>query len=203
MLTNGIVASLPATVTCFREIAKKYGELVLEGAVWCAVDANQDYCAMAYWAEDQDALEIGGVMVATSKLGTGIGSTVMRLVLGTVLTELNPLYSGQRVIAHVHAENDKPRPLIQQALCFAHVCKVSIPGYKLPGLKTDAKGFVNGDEFELSIPNTLQSLADWCDCWPGKLKDETPARIELPHGLSLSNWATDFREMIALHQSHG
>jgi len=172
-----------------------YAELALSGAVWCAVTDN-DYCAMAYYAEDNDAWEVGGVMVAENQRGNSVASTLARLVLGTVLTEHDPLNSGERVIAHVHAENDSPRKLIKHCLKFVKSKSVRIHGSLLPGLRTDDDGYVIGDEFELSVPGSLEALAEWCDAWDDELKDGTPASINLPRGQTLDGWASDFREMI-------
>ena len=181
----------------FPRLRSEFSELVISGAVWCAVNASNDYCAMATYAEDGNAWEIGGLMVSDSERMRGIGSIIMRLALGTVLTELDPLNSGERVITHVHAENDKPRTLIEHGLKFVHSAPVRIHGSKLPGLKVDAEGYVNGDEFELAVPESLEALADWCEGWVGKLKDGTQAVIALPNGQTLEGWASDFREMIA------
>ncbi len=185
----------------FPRAKSDYGELVLSGAVWCTVTASNDYCAMAYYAEDDDAWEVGGLMVSESERGRGVGSILMRLALGTVLTEQDPLNSGERVIAHVHAENDKPRGLIEHSLKFAYSKSVKIPGSQLPGLRTDDEGYVNGDEFELTVPGSLEALAEWCEGWSGELKDGTPASISLPRGQTLDGWASDLREMINVHGS--
>lgn len=186
----------------FPRAKSAYGELVLNGAVWCAVTASNDYCAMAYYAEDDDAWEVGGLMVSQSERGRGVGSILMRLALGTVLTEQDPLNSGERVIAHVHAANVKPRGLIEHRLKFAFSQPVKIHGSKLPGLKTDDEGYVNGDEFELTVPGSLEALAEWCEGWSGELNDGTPAVVILPNRQTLDGWASDFREMIEENSSH-
>lgn len=180
----------------FPRSIEQYGALVLEGAVWCAVTDSDDYCAMAYYASDKDALELGGLMVDESQRGRSVGSTLMRLALGTVLTEHDPLHSGERVITHVHAENKDPRNLIEQILKFKYSKSINVPGSVLPGLKTDDDGNVNGDEFELTIPDSLEALVEWCERWSNELRDGTSARIVLPRGQTLDDWASDFREMI-------
>ena len=180
----------------FPRTIEQYGALVLEGAVWCAVTDSDDYCAMAYYAPDDDAWELGGLMVDESQRGRSVGSTLMRLALGTVLTELDPLKSGEKVITHVHAENDKPRNLIEHVLKFKYLKPIKIHGSKLPGLKTDDDGYVNGDVFELTFPDSIEVLAEWCEGWSNELGDGTPAVIKLPLGQTLDEWASDFREMI-------
>ncbi len=80
-------------------------------------------------------------------------------------------------------------------LKFRHRKKISVPGSKLPGLKTDHAGMVHGDEYELSVPQSLDALAAWCDAWRGELKDGTSAEVELRPGVTLNLWAKAFRGM--------
>jgi hypothetical protein len=84
-----------------------------------------------------------------------------------------------------------------ERLKFAFKQSIKVPGASLPGLKTDNEGFVHGDEFELSKPDTLLVLADWCDDWAGELRDGTPADIQLRQGLTLAQWAEALREIAA------
>ena len=134
-------------------------------------------------------------MVPISERGRGLGSIVMRLALGHVLIIADPLASNERVIAHVHAQNDDPRYLIEKKLKFKKTKSVKFPSDQLPGLQTDKDGYVNGDEYEMTVPDTLNALAEWCENWRDQLKDETPARINLLEGTTLQDWASDFRDM--------
>jgi len=139
-------------------------------------------------------------MVATQERGKGIGSIIARLTLGHVLFAEDPLNRVESVIAHVHAENDKPRLLLEKALKFRLSQRINVPGSELPGLRTNAAGEVEGDEFELVKPKTLVALAQWCDTWNGRLKDHREAQIILSPGTSLSMWASAFHDM-ASHSS--
>ena len=134
-------------------------------------------------------------MAATPERGRGIGSIIMRLTLGHLLFMEDPLDRGEKVIAHVHAENDDPRPIIEEKLKFRLSGKIEAPGSDFPGLRTNDAGMVEGDEFELVKPDTLSALADWCDTWDGKLKDGANTQVLLSDGTTLSMWADAFHDM--------
>ena len=151
---------------------------------------------MAYYSEKPNAWEVGGLMVQQIQREAGVGSTLARLVLGNVLTELDPLKSEERVLAYILAQNDKPRKLIESKLKFRHNKSITIPGTQLPGLLTGDDGNVHGDEFELAVPDSLEALVNWCENWSDKLRDGAPARITLPAGHTFSGWINDLKEMI-------
>ncbi len=67
--------------------------------------------------------------------------------------------------------------IIEHSIAFHHRKIISVDGKDLPGLKTDKNGKVNGDEFELTIPDTLIKLAEWCEKWNGKIKQGKRAEI--------------------------
>jgi hypothetical protein len=46
------------------------------------------------------------------------------------------------------------------------------------------------------VPDTLNALAEWCENWNGELKDRTPAVVDLLEGTTLTDWASDLREMV-------
>lgn len=173
----------------------KYEGLADEGQLWCARNDTGDYVALAYFCFDDGKWEIGGLMVAVQERGKGVGSIITRLTLGHVLFEEDPLDRGESVIAHVHAENLEPRPIIENVLKFRLSRRIKVPGSALPGLRTNAAGEVEGDEFELVMPDTLNALAQWCDTWNGRLKDGREAQILLRPGTSLSMWASAFCDM--------
>lgn len=135
-------------------------------------------------------------MVAASQQRKGVGSALTCLTLGHVLFVEEPLKKGVQIVAHVHAENNPgPRPIFEKFLRFSLAHKVTIPGDKLPGLKTNAEGFVVGDEFHLTTPDTLRALAQWCRNWNGRTKDGRSAEIEFGPEISLATWAQAFDEM--------
>lgn len=172
-----------------------YEKLAGEGRIWCVQDHKGNYVGLSYFHLDGAVWEVGGLMVDTRERKTGVGSILARLTLGHLLFEEDPLRRGERVVVHVHAENEAPRVLIEKVLKFRHHGRVSVLGSELPGLKTNAEGFVEGDEFEMNCPETLVALADWCDGWTGALKDGRQVQITLAPRTSLSLWAEAFRDM--------
>ena len=154
---------------------------------------------LAYYALDGSCWEVGGLMVAASKRGSGVGATLMRVTLGHLLFEENPLERGESVIAHVHRDNAKPRTIIEEHLRFQFTKHIQARSSDLPGLSADPDGFVYGDEFELSLPASLEALAVWCDSWRGVLLDGSSATIELRDGISLEVWSAAFRDMATRH----
>jgi uncharacterized protein YwbE len=173
----------------------QYEQLAAAGQLWCARNDRGDYLGLAYFRLDEGKWEVGGLMVATQQRGNGLGSTFMRLTLGHLLFEEDPLDRHESVIAHVHAENDLPRPIIENSLKFRFSKRIKVAGTILPGLRTNADGDVEGDEFELVRPDTLVALADWCDQRNGKLKNGVDAKVLLRSETSLHMWAEAFRNM--------
>lgn len=173
--------------------------MVFGRQVWCAIDSEDEYLALSYAAfdEGENVWEIGGLMVAASARGKGLGLIMMRLPLGQTLMNERPLSSTPpaKIVAHVLAGNDDPRRIIPAAgFAFSH--SVTIPNEALPGLRHDADGFIRGDEFHLELPQAVIDLADWCDSWDQKLRDGTPATVDLTDGLNLNDWARAFRKML-------
>lgn len=175
---------------------EEYERLAEEGRLFYARDQAGEYLALAYFRLEDSAWEIGGLMVDTREQRKGLGSVVTRLTLGHVLFEEDPLDRGERVIAHVHAENNEPRALIE-ALKFRKSGLIRVPAAMLPGLKANAAGEVEGDEFELVVPDTLLGMAEWCDTWSGRLRDHREVRIAFRQGISLAMWAQAFRHRAA------
>lgn len=121
----------------------------------------------------------------------------MKLAVAHLLLSVDPLKRRQAVITHVLVGNDEPRQIIEKALKFRWAKRLRIPGDQLRGLRTDDEGFVNGDEYEIAVPETLSALADWCEGWSGALRGNTEARIEMLAHSSMQDWATDLREIAA------
>lgn len=186
----------------FPRTWNQFEALADQGRIISARETNGNYVGLAYFIFEDDKWEIGGLMVSERYRGVGLGSTLMRVTLGHLLFEEDPLDRGEAVIAHVHAENNDPRGIIEKALKFALQNSIMVEGAKLPGLKTDEHGIVHGDEFQLTIPNTLHALADWCTAWPGALKNGQTTYIELRLGITLELWAEAFRNMAATHSRH-
>ena len=177
----------PHTWDKFQELANEY-ELV------CARDGDH-YVGFCYYTQDQDSWEIGGVMVAANQRGRALGSTLVFVTLGNLLIDVQPLTRGETVISYVHRDNNAPRSVITERLKFVYRRSVQVPAQELPGFTVGDDGLVHGDEFEWTRPGTLLALADWCDGWQDKLRDGSPARVELRDQLTLPEWAEAFRQM--------
>jgi hypothetical protein len=172
-----------------------YRQLAEDGQIWCACDESDNYVALSYFCQDGKEWEIGGLMVSTAQRGKGLAAIITRLTLGHLLFEEDPLDRSEPIIAHVHAENNDPRALMEHVLKFKFRKRVVIPGSTLPGLRVNAEGNVVGDEFIIAIPTSLLAVAEWCEQWNGSLKDGTPAQILLRPQTSLAQWARAFRQM--------
>lgn len=188
--TNDLV--FPRTIEQFEVLARRE-------QIWCATE-DGGYLGLVYFNKDrsyctkEEAWEIGGLMVDPGQEGHGVGKTLVCLAVGYVLFEEQPLARGIRIIAHVHdANRPGPRPIFEHKLSFVKKCDVEAPGDQLPGLRVNEKGMVTGVEFWLTTPETLKQLAAWCRNWPGKLKDNRPARIVTRD--DLGTWAEAFEDM--------
>ncbi|HUN25388.1 MAG TPA: hypothetical protein VMU67_03700 [Steroidobacteraceae bacterium] len=175
-----------------------YERLAADGQVWCARD-GREFAALAYFLLDQGAWEVGGLMVSTQARSKGIASVLARLTLGHLLFTEDPLSRGERVVMHVHRENPDPRALIERKLRFKLAREIEADGSEFPGLRQNAHGKVQGDEFEIGIPESLLALAEWCDSWSGSLTDGSAAVVTLSPHTSLSMWAEAFRDMTQRH----
>lgn len=179
----------------FPRKIEDYKRFAEDNWLWGAVDEEGEYLGFVYYMLENDVWEIGGLMVSEMARGCGVGSTLMMIALSNTLIYEDPLSCGKRVIAHVHAENDMPRKIIEKALRFKNIGQIEVDGKYLPGLKVDARGKVVGTEYELCLPDSLNALSDWCFRWKGSLKNNIPAKIELLEGVTLDDWAKDFRRM--------
>lgn len=172
-----------------------FESLADDGQVWCARNGEGEYLGLGYFSFHNGNWEVGGLMVTAKERGKGVGAIIARLTLGHVLFEEDPLDRGESVIMHVHVENKHPRSIIEQVLKFRYSKPIKVPGSAFPGLRTNAAGEVEGDEFELVKPDTLNALAQWCDNWDGRLGDNRVAKLLLRPGTSLRMWASAFRDM--------
>jgi GNAT superfamily N-acetyltransferase len=175
--------------------------LVEDGLVWAALDDDEQLVGLAYsrFSEEDQEWEIGGLMVLERVRGRGIGAILMVLTLGHLLFNEDPLSLDPRptVLAHVLKRNQMPRGIITNALKFHLAREVVIPGDVLPGLPVEEDGCVHGDEFHISLPETLRSLSAFADSWQGVLSNGELAVIEMFEGTDLSLWADAFDEMAA------
>jgi hypothetical protein len=173
-----------------------YEQLAKVGRVWCARNEDNDFISLSYFNLQGGAWEIGGVMVDHTARGKGVGTTIAHLTLAHVLFTEDPFVNGEKVVAHIHKDNpDSPRPIFEGALKFHWVAAIKKPAHELPGLKANAQGYVEGDEFELTRPDTLIALAKWCRAWNGSLGKGATGVIELMPNTTLELMADAFDEM--------
>jgi hypothetical protein len=175
----------------------QFRQFVDEGWVWAARKDTNEIVGMTYAVLDGPAWELGGLMVREDyRKSRGLGSLLMRVALGHMLFEQDPLHADPptSVIAHVLYGNEDPRRIIEQRLGFAHDHPVSIHGSILEGLPTCDHGFVHGDEYLLEFRRALLLLVEWVKTWIGTLRDGEPAQIKLRRGVTLSAWAEAFTE---------
>ena len=176
-----------------------FDNLIASRSVWCAVDSEGEYQAMAYaaFSQKENVWEIGGLMVSPAMRGKSLGRVMMRLPLAHMLFNEDPFSMRTPpppIVAHVLASNDAPRKIIAE-MRFVLDHPVKIPAGQLPGLKADSDGFIRGDEFHLKIPEALVDLANWCESFNGTLLDGSQASIDLLPGVTLSGWASALRDM--------
>lgn len=182
----------------FPRNEEQFQDLVMHGSVWAACATSGEYLAQAYANFDEQSLEceIGGLMVAKQAQGMGLGATIMRLALAHALVEEDILsIDGARVVAHVLKSNPEPRKIITDKLLFKLAKTVEIPGDALPGLRADPDGIIRGDEFEISLPESLESLAQWAQGWNDSLNGDGQALIDLRDGVSMDLWAEALRDI--------
>ncbi|WP_190242442.1 GNAT family N-acetyltransferase [Rhodococcus ruber] len=183
--------------------SRAHYETLTENYQVVAARERGEFVGLCYYAQDgeSDEWELGGLMVGTNQRGRGLGATLMYVTLGILLVDVNPLEVDEWIISHVIKGNDAPRSIIADRLKFKIRRQVKIPAEVLPGLMTQEDGMVHGDEFELTIPATLNALADWCDAWTGTLRDGTPAHIELREGMTPAAFAEASRELATILSS--
>jgi hypothetical protein len=161
--------------------------------LWCARDETGDFLGLAYYAFDRDIWELGGLMVASSERKSGLGSTLIRLVLGHLLYMENPLSLNHKVVAHIHADNAEVIPLAEKVLGFRKAASIQREWYSTSGQNV---GMVTGHEFELVKPSSLITLAEWCVRWENRLFDGREAKITfVQEAQNLKLWADAFLEM--------
>lgn len=178
----------------FPRTAEQYHALIKEGRV-VGASSNGEFLGLTYYCLEGVNWELGGLMVADSARGRGIGLTLARVALGHLFFDEDPFADGGTVIAHVHAENQAPRKLLGEGLKLTLGEPVTIRGDLLPGLKQNADGNVVGDVYELTTSEPLRSLRDWALSWQDKLPDGSRARINLGEAITLKHWAEAFMQL--------
>jgi len=131
--------------------------------------------------DDDNQWEVGGVTVAENAQRFHVGSALLRFALAHTIAYQRPWHYEQKIIAHVHEENTKPRNVLER-IGFEFAKKVEVPGQVAPAsMKRNAEGNVCGDEFEFPS-DAVAPLQEWFDREPTTMlaDGETPAIFEIP-----------------------
>jgi len=126
--------------------------------------------------EKTNEWEVGGLTVAEKFQKFHLGSALVRFALAHTIAYYRPWKYGQRIIAHVHAENQKPRRLLER-IGFEFVEKVVVPGDLAPSsMKRNEEGKLCGDKFEYP-QKAIPELSEWFEREPQTLADGTSQAI--------------------------
>jgi hypothetical protein len=171
-----------------------YERFAADEQIWCARDERGDFLGLAYYAFEENTWELGGLMVTTSERLSGVGSTLVRLLLGHLLYTEDPLSKNHKVIAHVHADNKAVIALAQTVLAFQKFREVEVDWYSTAEGSAETK--VRGIELQLVKPDSLVALATWCNSWKNKLSDGKEAKVTFAQKAeNLHLWAAAFLDM--------
>lgn len=144
-------------------------------------DEAGGFVALCYAILDEDTQEweVGGLIVAKPFRRGGLGIFLVRMALAHTMVFQQPWANDQRIIAHVHEANDKPRGLLEE-VGFIYSKSVEPPIDIVPGsmLRNEA-GKVVGHEFEFP-PDGLKRLSHWLNNeFDGTLGTDMEINIDL------------------------
>ena len=109
-----------------------------------------------------NAWEIGGLTVTANFQNLYLGSFLVRFALAHTISTGDPWKYGQRIIAHVHTDNQAPRNLLKR-INFVFRRPVEVPADvadAVPSMKRNADGKITGDEFEFKKAS-VRALHRW------------------------------------------
>lgn len=173
---------------------EEVSKLIADGVLWIARDQEGRLVGCCYvkvplsTETEAPPAEYGGAFVRGEQRGRGIGEALARLAIAHFMWDNDP-ESLPRLLAHVHAENEKPRTVLGK-LGFRHDKRIQVPegvpGFEhMPKAKED--GLVHGDEFVFEakkIAPLLRAVATVLRKKKivGKNGEETPiaARLKVP-----------------------
>ena len=158
-----------------------------------------EFIALCYVTldDDTDRWELGGLLVDNAHLHAGIGRFIARMSLAITVAYNDPFKYGQRVIAHVHELNDRPRRLLTQVGFVLTPEKEELPPEIAPAsMARNAEGRVIGDVFEF-IRDELPKLSRWISQeFDGTFGPGRPSvELNLVRGPKLSHIRTTLSEI--------
>lgn len=156
-----------------------------------------EFVGLVYAVLDEQAAmwEVGGLAVADSSQGLGIGTMLVRFALAHTMVYEQPWLNGQEVIAHVHETNMDPIRILER-LGFEHSRQIEVPGGLAPeSMQRNEAGNVVGDEFRFMRAG-IQRLSEWFnERFDGTLGSGT-ATVEFDLGpSSIENLKEALRDM--------
>jgi GNAT superfamily N-acetyltransferase len=134
-------------------------EMAEDGQLFAAAEGGRFLACCYMKPDDGDGYEFGGVLVDEAARGRKVGSTLGRVALAVVSAMASP----DEIIAHVHEENELPRPLLQR-LGFVPTGTKDGPPDAPPGMKRNAEGKVVGDVYKFDFSQFV-AIADWLDAF--------------------------------------
>lgn len=145
-------------------------------AVWREGEPSEIVGLCYVFSETDDGpRELGGLAVDTSCRKMGLGTLLVQFALAYTIFFEQPWASGIEIIAHVHAENSKPRGVLE-GVGFRHSEKIDLNTLELPvekrppsSMKLDERGHLVGDT--LLLPHeSVKPLAEWLSAFYGEFE---------------------------------
>jgi hypothetical protein len=115
--------------------------------------------------ESKSEWELGGIIIGDSVRKLGLGSVLARLALCHVIATQRPWKYGQKIIAHVHEANPKPRNMLAAVGFKPDGQEVYEDSEAPPSLARNSDGKVVGDKFHFP-PESLIGLVEWLRMGP-------------------------------------
>lgn len=141
---------------------KRFAE---EGELFAVIrESSGEFVGLCYshLDEEEKAWEIGGLTVTEKFRKLYLGSFLVRFALAHTISTGDPWKYGQRIIAHVHSDNRKPRDLLKR-INFEFLKPIEVPADvadKVPSMKRNENGKITGDEFEFKKAS-VRALYQW------------------------------------------
>lgn len=174
----------------------EYKKLANEWRIIAAKDHSENYIGLGYIDLIQSDWVIGGLMTANSHRRSGIGLAITCLALANILVFEKPLPRNERIVAYVANPNSSPLFLVDK-LAFRKTGNRH--ARDLIDLESAATIPSFSDEYEITIPGTLNALSQWFNNWTGNLGDGTPVSLELRGGMLLNKWCQILAAMAYEH----
>jgi ribosomal protein S18 acetylase RimI-like enzyme len=134
-----------------------------EGELFGIVKDNSgEFVGLCYSHLDESTneWEIGGLTVTDEFQKLHLGSFLVRFALARTITTGDPWKYGQRIVAHVHSENDAPRNLLKR-IHFEYLRTIEVSADEAPpSMKRNPNGKLTGDEFEFK-KSSVRFLYNW------------------------------------------